>query len=109
MHKAGSPVATEAVQRIGRIYQIEAEIRGLPSDERRRIRGERSKPEVEALHAWLELQVLRLPGGSRLAEAIRNALGRWTALTRFLDNGIIDLDTNPVERAIRRNRSVAAR
>jgi len=45
--------------------------------------------------------VSRLPGRSRLAEAIRYALDRWTALSRFLDNGIIDLDTSPVERAIR--------
>lgn len=42
----------------------------------------------------------RKPHGS-LAEAIRYALGRWTALTRFLCDGRIDLDTNPVERAIR--------
>ena len=43
----------------------------------------------------------RLPGHSRLAAAIRYALGRWSALTRFLDDGRIDLDSNPVERAIR--------
>ena len=53
------------------------------------------------MRAWLDLQLVRLPGRSRLAEAIRYALGRWTALDRFLDDGRIDLDTNPVERAIR--------
>jgi hypothetical protein len=42
MHKAESPLATEAVQRI---CQIKADARGLPPDERRRVRGERSKPE----------------------------------------------------------------
>ena len=56
---------------------------------------------VDALHAWLDPQVSRLPGRSRLAEAVRYALGRWAALSRFLDDGRIDLDTNSVGRAIR--------
>ena len=50
---------------------------------------------------WLDLQLPRLPDSSKLAEAIRYALNRWTALIRFLDDGRIDLDTNPIERAIR--------
>ena len=101
LHEAGSPVASEAVERIATLYEIEAAIRGHPPDVRQRVRAKQSKPIVEALHAWLNLQLARLPGGSRLAEAIRYALSRWTALTRFLDDGRIDLDTNPVERAIR--------
>ncbi len=101
LHEAGSPVATEAVRRIGELYEIEATIRGTPPDERLRVRQKQSLPLVEVLQAWLDLQLSRLPGRSRLAEAIRYALGRWSALTRFLDDGRIDLDTNPVERAIR--------
>ena len=100
-HEAGSPVAPEAVQRIGELYEIEATIRTQPPDERLRVRQQQSLPLVEVLQAWLELQLSRLPGRSRLAEAIRYALGRWSALTRFLADGRIDLDTNPVERAIR--------
>lgn len=53
------------------------------------------------MRLWLELELTRLPGRSKLAEAIRYALGRWAALTRFLDDGRIDLDTNLVERSIR--------
>ena len=101
LHEAGSPVAAEALARIGEIYRIEATIRGRAPDERQRVRAEQSKPLVEAMHAWLSLQLTRLSGRSRLAEAIRYALGRWPALTRFLDDGRIDLDTNPVERTIR--------
>ena len=101
LHEAGSPIATEALARIGAIYKVEASIRGLLPDARRQVRQEQSKPLVETLRAWLDLQLARLPGRSRLAEAIRYALGRWTALGRFLDDGRIDLDTNPVERAIR--------
>jgi hypothetical protein len=60
-----------------------------------------SGPIVQALHAWLEAQLTRVPGRSTLAEAIRYALSRWKGLTRFLNDGRIELDTNPVERAIR--------
>jgi hypothetical protein len=56
---------------------------------------------VQALHAWLEAQLPRVAGRSTLAEAIRYALSRWEGLTRFLHDGRIELDTNPVERAIR--------
>ena len=101
LHEAGSPVATEAVQRIGELYEIEAVIRGWPPEGRLRVRQQQSLLLVEVLQAWLNLQFSRLPGRSRLAEAIRYALGRWSALTRFLKDGRIDLDTNPVERAIR--------
>jgi hypothetical protein len=50
---------------------------------------------------WLEMELGRIPGRGGLAEAIRYALTRWSALCRFLDDGRIDLDNNPVERAIR--------
>jgi transposase len=38
---------------------------------------------------------------SKLAEAIRYALSRWDGLTRFIENGRIELDNNTVERSIR--------
>jgi transposase len=56
---------------------------------------------VQALHSWLGAQLPLIPGSSTLAEAIRYALSRWEGLTRFLRDGRIELDTNPVERAIR--------
>ena len=101
LHKTGSPMATEAVRWIGLLYEIEREIRGRPPDERQRIRQERSRPIIDELHNWLQEQLRWLPSRARLAEAIRYALGRWPALSRFLDDGRIELDTNPVERAIR--------
>lgn len=76
LHEAGSPVATEAVQRIGELYEIESTIRTQPPDERLRVRQQQLLPLVEVLQARLDLQLSRLPGRSRLAEAIRYALGR---------------------------------
>jgi transposase len=97
----GSPVATEALRRIGELYVIEARVRGQSSAHRLAERRSFSRPIVQALHTWLEAQLPQVPGRSTLAEAIRYALSRWTGLTRFLLDGRIELDTNPVERAIR--------
>ncbi len=101
LHKAGSPVASEALARIAALYKIEADIRGQPPAERQRVRSQQSRPLVEALKLWLKLKLAHLPGRSRLAEAIRYALNRWSGLCQFLDDGRVDLDTNPVERSIR--------
>src|SRR3954469_18371943 len=102
IHRAtGSPLAEEALRRIGELYAIEAEIRGRPAEERRATRLERSKPIVEALHAWLGVQLERVSGKSGLAEAMRYALRHWDGLVLFLDDGRLELDTNTVERAIR--------
>jgi transposase len=102
IHQAtGSPLAGEALRQIGELYTIEAEIRGRPTEERRAVRQERSKPLVEALHAWLVAQLERVSGKSALAEAIRYALRHWPGLVLFLEDGRLELDTNTVERALR--------
>jgi hypothetical protein len=96
-----SPIAAELLVRVARLYEIEAEIRGSPAEHRRAVRQARSRPIVEALHAWLQQQEPRLPSGSDLAKAMRYALRHWSGLVAFLDDGRIEMDTNVVERAIR--------
>lgn len=97
----GSPVATEALRRIGELYAVEAQCRGQSPAHRLAARRQHSRPLVAELCAWLEAQLAQVSGRSSLAEAVRYALSRWEALTRFLHDGRIELDTNPVERAIR--------
>jgi transposase len=100
--KDGSaPIASEALERIAALYAIEKTIRGQSAGERRAVRQERSKPLVLALKAWFEQQLARVSGKSLIAEAIRYGLNHWDGLTRFLDDGRIELDTNIVERGIR--------
>jgi transposase len=53
------------------------------------------------MKTWLDATLLRISKRSDLAAAIRYALGRWAALTRYADDGTIEIDNNPVERAIR--------
>ncbi len=97
-----SPIAAEALARIARLYAIEAEIRGQSAERRLAMRRERSRTEIEAMHAWLDEQLPRISKGSELAKAMRYVMRHWEGLTRFLDDGRIELDTNTVEREIRR-------
>jgi transposase len=98
----GSPIAAEALRRIGRIYAVDAKIRGMSKTKRRAVRRVRAKPIVIALHNWLQQMLHKqFDRQSGLANAIRYTLNRWKALTRFLNDGAIELDTNSVERAIR--------
>ena len=99
--KTPAPIATEALIRIAPLYAVEAGIRGLSADERRQARQRRTKPLVEALRLWLEEKLAAVSGKSTLAGAIRYALSRWDGLTRFLDDGRIEIDSNVVERSIR--------
>ena len=96
-----APIASEALERIAKLYVIEKTIRGQSADERRAVRQERSKPLVLELRTWLEQQLARVSGKSLIADAIRYALNHWDGLARFLDDGRIELDTNVVERSIR--------
>lgn len=97
----GSPVAADILRRIGEIYAVEATIRGQSPGYRLAARRQHSRPTVDHLQTWLEAQLQCVPSNSTLADAIRYALGRWNGLTRFLNDGRVELDTNPVERAIR--------
>jgi transposase len=96
-----SPLAEEALRRIGELYKVEAEIRGRSAEERRTVRQERSRPIIDALHGWLTVQLGQVSGRSTLAEAIRYALRHWRGLVLFLEDGRLELDTNIIERAIR--------
>jgi transposase len=97
----GSPIAKEALDRIGQLYRVEETIKGLPPDHRRRERQERSKPITAALAIWAEETVDKLSRKSELAAAFRYMRARWPALIRCFDDGRLTLDNNPAERALR--------
>jgi hypothetical protein len=83
------------------LYAVEADIRGQPAEERRRQRQARAGPLLDELHAWLSAMVGRVSAKSELASAIGYALTRWRALTRYRDDGRIEIDNNAAERALR--------
>ena len=100
---AGSPapVAAEALARIGKLYEIEAGIRGRPAEERCRVRRARAGPILAALRPWLEAKLATVSRKSAIAEAIRYVLGRWDGLTRYVEDGRVEIDSNAVERTMR--------
>ncbi len=96
-----SPVAREALQRIGALYGIEEEIRGEPPDQRRAVRQAQSKPLLDSLRQWFEATLSKLSRKSDTTAAIRYALTRWDALSRFVGDGNIEIDNNAAERSLR--------
>ena len=96
-----APIASEALERIAGLYAVEKEIRGCDAETRQRIRREKSRPIIAELEPWLRAKLGLISQKSKLADAIRYALTRWEGLTRFLDDGRIEIDSNVVERSIR--------
>jgi hypothetical protein len=96
-----SPIATEAIRRIGALYAIEREIRGRLPAQRTLVRQQRAGPLLDALEHWLSATLQTVSAKSELAVAIRYSLTRWTALTRYRDDGRIEIDNNSAERSIR--------
>jgi transposase len=96
-----SPIAAEALRRIGAFYDIEARIRGRPADERLTVRQAETKPLIDDFKLWLDARLVEVSKKSGLAEAIRYTLSHWEGLTRFLEDGRIEIDNNTVERTMR--------
>jgi len=96
-----SPVAVEALERIGALYAVESDINGRSPEERREIRNTRSRPLLESLKQWLDETLGKLSRKSDTAMAVRYALGRWGALMRYCDDGRLEIDNNAAERALR--------
>ena len=96
-----SPITTEALNRIGALYAIEEKIRGKPVDIRREVRQSRARPLREDLRGWMEKSLRQLWPKSETAAAIRYALSRWSALVRYVDDGLLEIGNNPAERALR--------
>ena len=98
-----SPVALEAVRRIDALFDIERGINGLSADARLEARQRRARPLVEDLRDWLRAERARMSKHAPVAKAINYMFekDRWTAFTRFLDDGRICLTNNCAERALR--------
>ncbi len=96
-----SPLAAEAIGRIGVLYAVEREIRGQRPEARLMVRQARSVAVLEALRAWLDTTLVQVSAKSDLGGAIKYALVRWEALTLFSRDGRVEIDNNSAERSIR--------
>lgn len=102
VHQAqGGVIAEEAIKRIAALYAVETLARGKPPTERVALRQIHAKPVFDDLETWLKAQLLKVSSKSPLAGAIRYALNRMLKARPYLDNGILELDNNTVERAMK--------
>jgi transposase len=100
-HRDEQGLAAQALRRIQALYAIEADIRGQPPDLRRQHRQARAGPLLAEFHEWLNGVLSKVSNKSELAKAARYSLARWVALTRYVDDGRIEIDNSAAERGIR--------
>ncbi|MGX7014853.1 IS66 family transposase [Vagococcus silagei] len=91
--------AAQGVEYCDKLFQIEKEIKGLPSDEKYQKRLERSQPILNDFWKWIE-SFMALPG-SKLGKAVNYALNLKEGLMAFLKDGRCALSNNLAERSIR--------
>ena len=96
-----SAIGERALRFFIQLYDIEREVREWGAAQRQQIRQARSRPVADAMHLWLAEQRRRVPEGSATIKAIDYSLGRWQALTRYIDDGELPADNNWVENQIR--------
>jgi transposase len=98
-----SEIAEEGLGYFAALYEVEREAREtrLTAEGRQQLRQQRAKPITEALRQWFTRQRGQVPDGSATRKAIDYSLGRWAALTRYLDDGELPIDNNYIENRIR--------
>jgi transposase len=96
-----SPAAAQALEMIARLFAVEVGVKGRAPAERVAVRREQSAPVLAELRAFLDATLAKISGKSDFAKAIRYAISRWTALTRYVDDGRLEMTNNAAERAIR--------
>jgi transposase len=89
------------IRRIAQLYAVEKEARGAPPDRRVEIRQAKAAPIFDGLESWMHEQLPTISGKSPLAMAIRYGLTRMKRLRPYLDHGVLELDNNTAERAMR--------
>jgi transposase len=99
--EAGSPIGDEILQRIAGLYAIEKQIRGTSPEQRRAVRQQRAKPLVADLEAFIRIQRERLSPKSNMGQALAYLANHWQGLCVYLDDGRVEMDSNPVENLIR--------
>ena len=97
----GGTIAEEAIKRIAALYAVEKQARGKAPAERAALRQDLAKPLFDDLGKWLDAQLTKLSGKTPLAGAIRYALNRLPKARPYLENGMLELDNNAVERAMK--------
>lgn len=95
--------AEYVLERMQQLYMIEREARenGLSPEQRKDLRVEQSLPVLKELEKWMKEQLPDVLPKSSIGQAIAYTLGLWLRLTRYIDNGQVEIDNNLIENSIR--------
>lgn len=99
--RAPTDITTEALQRIGELYAIEAEVRGCSAEQRLAARKARAAPLMQSLYDWIQQQMKILSRHSDTAKAFTYLLKQWDSLNVYCSNGWMEIDNNIAENALR--------
>ena len=91
----------QVLNMIQTLYAIERRIKDKSVEERFQIRQSESRPVMDKLKKWLDRQQPKIAPQSRLGKAITYAQNQRSYLMRYLDSGLLDIDNNAAERAIK--------
>lgn len=83
------------------LYKVEAKIKDLSVEERKRIRQEEATSILDKIKAWLDLNHPKHPPQGLLGKAIGYAQNQWPNLIRYLEDGRLAIDNNFIENRIR--------
>ena len=99
----GKGLAAEAMYIIRELYKIEkkATKADLNEQEIYLLRQKESKPIIEKFKNWLDANVGKIPPKSLLGKAFLYTLGQWDNIVKYINNGIVRMDNNLAENAIR--------
>ena len=94
-------LANQAIDLISQLYKIEKHCKNMPPTQRYFYRRRFAKPILKKIYRWLKYNQPSAPPKSPLGSAINYALNHWQAFNNYLRDGILDIDNNQAERAIR--------
>lgn len=96
-------LATEALCFIRKIYKVEsdADKAGLNADERKEQRLKISYPTIRLFETWMKETYLKVLPNSKMGDAIEYTYSLLPRLSRYVNDGRINIDNNLIENAIR--------
>ncbi|HSW39757.1 MAG TPA: IS66 family transposase, partial [Acidobacteriota bacterium] len=99
--RASGSRAKEALDQINRLFAIERQLKDCSPEQRHDVRDQKSRPIVEDFRTWLESILPGIMPKSLFGTAVKYGLNQWEKLTRFLDDGRLEISNNRAERSIK--------
>ncbi|AKX49047.1 transposase [Thiopseudomonas alkaliphila] len=93
--------ADQALNLIQKLYGIETSIANATPEYKLKVRQEQSAPIMQQLKTWLDKTVLQVPAKTAIGKALQYSLNQWSKLTAYLEHGLVSIDNNRAERAIK--------